>query len=298
MSESQTFELTIFPGDERLAILESLASFAIDDFVESAGEVNADDGDWAVVFDQWSQADDSPILVYRSTRDELHAFIEHLQKTFGETIRLVEKHISDTLWQTAWEPDFQSLETERFFIAAPSVTGGDHKIRLALEEAAVFGSGQHATTQALVRLLEKRPVEAKDQASFLDIGTGTGVLCLVAHHLGYRELLGTDIEETAIANAGANASLNAVDIELVLGSLPPPEKKWTTIACNILPPTLTDLLEEMDRRLAPHGEIYLAGFNEANSEGVLAELRRLDYRIQEEIKVRGWIAWNLVKEKP
>ncbi|RZA13098.1 MAG: methyltransferase domain-containing protein, partial [Proteobacteria bacterium] len=200
---------------------------------------------------------------------------------------------SDTLWKDAWEPGFSSLETERFFIAAPSVEGCEGKIRLRLIESHVFGSGQHATTQALIRLLEKRV----GQGRFLDVGTGTGVLCLVAHHLGFTTLCGTDIEESAVLISKENAELNDVSIDLIFGSLPTAHDKWDVIACNILPPTLTDLLRDLKPRLAPEGSLYLAGFNEANADGVLAELTRLNLTVAEECKVRGWVGWLVTHSK-
>ncbi len=291
MTNEQTFELTIFPGTMRMDVLAFIRAQGIEDFVESAGEVNADEDDWDLAFDDWSKADLGPILIYRSSRDELSSLILQLKEKFSVTIH--EKWIADTLWKEAWEPGFSSLETERFFIAAPSIEGGEGKIRLRLIESQVFGSGQHATTQALIRLLEKRTGLGR----FLDVGTGTGVLCLAAHHLGFDTLCGTDIEDSAILNSQENAHLNEISIELLLGSLPVLDKPWDAIACNILPPTLTDLLQDLKHRLAPHGSLYLAGFNEANAEGVLAEITRLHLTVADECKVRGWIGWLVTHAK-
>ena len=291
MSLAQTFELTLLPHGEREALLAVLAEFGIDDFVESAAELNADDTDWDEAFQAWSQTENAPIIIYRSTREELEPLLAALQERFRGRIGLKELWIADTLWQEAWEPGFESLETERFFIAAEGVEGGAGRIRIRLREAEVFGSGQHATTQALVRLLEAQPQRSGE--SFLDVGTGTGVLCLVARALGYGSLCGTDIEDGAIENARINAALNQTPIELILGSLPSEDRLWTTIACNILPPTLTDLLKDLKARLLPGGELYLAGFNEANADAIAAELRRLGLEVVEECRVRAWLAWRV-----
>ncbi len=292
MTNSQTFELTVFPGECRESLLRLLAELGIEDFVESAAELDADDSDWAEAYDTWSQASDAPIVIYRSTRDELLPLIERLREEIGEHVRIKETWISDTLWQEAWEPGFESLETERFFVASEGHHGGEDKIRIVLKEAPVFGSGQHATTQALIRLMETHP--AKHSGSFLDVGTGTGVLCFAAHHLGYKSLCGTDIEDIAIENAQENSTLNQIPLELILGSLPELSRKWDAIACNILPPTLTHLLKDLKERLAPGADLYLAGFNEANAEAVGAEIARLGLAVKEELKVRAWIAWRVV----
>lgn len=291
MSGSQTYELTIFPGQHRNAVLKLLEDYSITDFVESAGEVNADDSDWQKVFEEWSATGDAPLLIYRPTREELLPLVERIHQEFKGEIRLEEKFIADTLWQEAWEPGFEALETERFFIAAPEVETFTQKIRIRLKKAQVFGSGQHATTQALIRLLETRG----QGRGFLDVGTGTGVLCLVAKHLGFEEICGTDIEDEAIENAKDNAAINGIPVEWILGSLPAEERSWDTIVCNILPPTLTDLLPDLKARLKKGGEIYLAGFHEANHTSIHESLSALGLEVQEECVVRGWLAWRVAE---
>jgi ribosomal protein L11 methyltransferase len=291
MVNSQTFELTIYPGRRRAEVVDYLRSKGIEDFVEAAGEVNADDSDWERAYEDWAASELGPVLIYRQTSEELSGLIIVLTQQFGAKVS--GQWIADTVWQEAWEPDFVSLETERFFIAAPSVEGGGGKIRLNIRESRVFGSGQHATTQALIRLLEKE--KSFGEGRFLDVGTGTGVLAMVAHHLGFRDLCGTDIEETAIQDAFQNASLNHIPLRLIQGSLPEVYETWDVIVCNILPPTLTDLLQDLKARLAPQGKLYLAGFHEANADRVLKELKRLDLRIDDEYKVRGWIGWSVAR---
>lgn len=291
MNKSETFELTLFPGNHREALLNLLATHSITNFVESAGEVNADDNDWESAFAEWSSRSDAPVIVYSSTRDEFLPLLESIRREFKGDIRTEEKFIADTLWQEAWEPGFEALETERFVIAAPEYPYSGEKVRIQLNAAPVFGSGQHATTQALVRLLEKQ--SSCDGKSFLDVGTGTGVLCFVAAALGFAEICGTDIEDSAIENSRENALINKLNMEWFLGSLPPVDKKWDVIVCNILPPTLTDLIVEMKARLNVGGRLFIAGFHEANSEAISSRVEELRLVVNEECVQRSWLAWEL-----
>ncbi|RYZ53424.1 MAG: methyltransferase domain-containing protein [Proteobacteria bacterium] len=291
MNEAKTFELTIHPEGLRNELIRFLADFGIEDYVEAASDsIDADDVDWEEVLADWSEKDDSPLLIYRSREEDFDELKKALTITFDSRIRLSGKWIADSLWQEAWQSDFLHLETEQFFISSPEFTAPKLKIHILLKEAAVFGSGQHATTQALVRLMEEAP-RITEPKSFLDIGTGTGVLAFVAHHLGYSPIVGTDIEDNAIENAQENAQLNKLPLVLHLGSQPPETKLWDTIACNILPPTLTHLLEPLTKLLKDDGTLYLAGFHEANSEAIEAELKRLGFSVKEERKERGWIGW-------
>ena len=291
MADDKTFLLTIHPGGKRKAVIELLARFGIEDFVEAASDtINADDGDWEVVFQNWSTRDDAPLLVYRPARDELEPLMAALTKRFGSDLTFQGKWISNDLWQEAWEPDFQYLETAMFFIGADPSLASPDKVQIILGEGSVFGSGQHATTQALVRLLESE-VRPTSTQSFLDVGTGTGVLAFVAHHLGYSRVVGTDIEPDAIEAARQNAKRNGLPLMVVLGSLPVETERFDVIACNILPPTLTDLLSLLDTLLKPQGRLYLAGFHEANQDQIRTELDRLGYSVSKERKARGWLGW-------
>lgn len=291
MNEAKTFELTIHPEGLRNELIRFLADFGIEDYVEAATDsIDADDVDWEEVLADWSEKDDSPLLIYRRDEADFDELKKALIKEFDSRIRFSGKWISDSLWQEAWQSDFQHLETEQFFISSPEFKAPGEKIHILLKEAAVFGSGQHATTQALVRLMEDAP-RMKGTKSFLDIGTGTGVLAFVAHHLGYSPIVGTDIEDNAIENAEENAKLNNLPLVLHLGSQPPEAQLWDTIACNILPPTLTHLLDPLSKLLKDDGTLYLAGFHEANSDQLEAELKRLGFAVKEERKERGWIGW-------
>jgi ribosomal protein L11 methylase PrmA len=295
LDQSRTFELTIHPEGLRSELIRFLSEFGIEDYVEAATDsIDADDVDWEEVLADWSAKDDSPLLIYRPEEKDFDELKKALSLTFDTRIRFSGKWIADSLWQEAWQPDFLHLETEQFFISSPEFTAPKDKIHILLKEAAVFGSGQHATTQALVRLMEEAP-RLSSTKSFLDIGTGTGVLAFVAHHLGYSPIVGTDIEDNAIENARENAKLNNLPLHLHLGSQPPGAKLWDVIACNILPPTLTHLLEPLTKLLKEDGMLYLAGFHEANSESIEDELKRLGFCVEEERKERGWIGWRAIR---
>jgi ribosomal protein L11 methyltransferase len=223
--------------------------------------------------------------------------VQDLKAQFGSRLEIQWRRIADAIWQTAWEPSFEALITDRFFISdhqARQDAGSRQRIRL--ESGLVFGSGQHATTQAMVRLMEKVCAKPDADSSFLDVGTGTGVLALVAHYLGYARLMGTDIEPDALTVARRNQSLNGVPFPLVEGSLPPVEERFQAIACNILPPTLTHLLPALQQRLEPGGILLLAGFHEANVEPILAATAALGMKEKQRMVERGWIA--LALEKP
>ncbi len=294
----EVIELTLTPQGCRDALVDRLHELGFTDYIEgSCDQLDADDGDeqaWVEAFEQGTL--ELPLVIYSYDEGVMMQLVQDLKTLFGSNLDIQWRRIADAIWQTAWEPAFEALVTDRFFISdqkARQDPGSKQRIRL--ESGLVFGSGQHATTQAMVRLMEKVCGHPGEDSSFLDVGTGTGVLALVAHYLGYKRLLGTDIESDALTVARRNQDLNGIPFPLIEGSLPAASEKFQTIACNILPPTLTHLLPALQERLLPSGLLLLAGFHEANVEPILAAAAALGMRETQRVVERGWIALALAR---
>lgn len=292
----EVIELTLTPQGCREALVARLEELGFTDYIEgSCDQLDAEEGEelaWVDAFEKGTW--ELPLVIYNYDESVMRQLVQDLKAQFGARLDIQWRRIADAIWQTAWEPAFEALVTDRFFISdhqARQDPGSRQRIRL--ESGLVFGSGQHATTQAMVRLMEKVCAAPRPGSRFLDVGTGTGVLALVAHYLGYAGLMGTDIEPEALAVARRNQSLNGVPFPLEEGSLPALDEKFETIACNILPPTLTHLLPALQQRLEPGGLLLLAGFHEANVEPILAAAARLGMKEKDRVIERGWIALAL-----
>lgn len=297
MTASSIYELKLSCESGSEALLAFLHELGIYDCVEAScdfldsAETEADE-----IFARFEAGLlNLPVLFYSYEEPLILELKAKIRDRFGTAVAVEIRSIRDDLWQEAWEPGFRFLETDRFAIGPENFEGfAIGKIHLRLASGTVFGSGQHATTQALVRLMERLN---DAEGSFLDVGTGTGVLAFVAERLGYGDIWGTDIDEEAIAIARANALRNQIDLRLITGSLPSEARDWRTIACNILPPTLTHLLPALATRLAPGGRLLLAGFHEANQSEIRDALHRLSFSVRTEVKERGWIAWDARQEE-
>lgn len=110
-------------------------------------------------------------------------------------------------WESAWQESFPRLElSEHFAIAAPwNAEPGD----LCIEPGQGFGTGQHETTAAIVRVLDPLLHQTPSPRFCLDIGCGSGILGLLAARKGLR-VHGIDIDQNAIDNARHNADLNGL----------------------------------------------------------------------------------------
>ena len=170
-------------------------------------------------------------------------------------------------WANSWKRHFKPIEIGSALLVRPSWSR-----RAARKGAAVveidpglsFGTGQHPTTAFCLRQLVAQRRCGRAQ-SFLDAGTGSGILAIAAAKLGYAPIDGLDSDPDAIRNARANARLNGVAgrirfIHQEIRQLPRRGATQYALVCANL---IADLLVmERDRllaRLQPHGVLVIAG---------------------------------------
>ena len=84
--------------------------------------------------------------------------------------------------------------------------------------------------------------------SFLDVGTGTGILAIAAAKLGMNPVIATEIDESALQDAADHSRSNGVAVDLRLGAQVP-EGKFDLVCCNILLPELLRLLPDLRARM-------------------------------------------------
>src|ERR1041384_2641484 len=116
-------------------------------------------------------------------------------------------------WLEEWKQNWQPVEIGRFIIAPPWSNLGEihNRLIIRIEPGMAFGTGTHETTRLCLDAIQKHYAGG----SFLDVGTGTGILAIAAAKLfseGRIEVCDTD--ETAIAIARENAALNGVDQQI------------------------------------------------------------------------------------
>jgi ribosomal protein L11 methyltransferase len=160
---------------------------------------------------------------------------------------------------------------------------------LLIPASAAFGTGEHATTAMLLRLLERLTRNWKHGWSLADLGTGSGILALAAKQFGARRVTGIDIDPRAISIAKANARLNKIDnVDFRLADL----RKWNptdmrdVVAANLYSGLLIQTLPQLKRC----NWLILSGVLRTQENKLLRVLRRNNIEIIN-VKRRGkWIA--------
>ncbi|HVS14669.1 MAG TPA: 50S ribosomal protein L11 methyltransferase [Thermoanaerobaculia bacterium] len=136
--------------------------------------------------------------------------------------------------------------------------GGDGLERLALPARTAFGTGSHETTRLMVEELLGCGVEGR---RVLDVGTGTGVLGLVAARLGARRVVGFDVDPVASLLAVQNAALNRTPLALFAGGVDAlaPSTLFDLVLVNVLPENLGGREAAIASHLGCGGELLVSG---------------------------------------
>lgn len=144
---------------------------------------------------------------------------------------------------------------------------------LRIEPGMAFGSGEHETTRLCLRLMEG----LNPSRSFLDVGTGSGILAIAALLLGFRWAVGIDSDRVALRAARLNARFNGCSERLrlrraMLESWSPPGR-FDAIAANLLANLLSAQAARLASWLAPGGTLLISGVLRSQENAVDAAFR-------------------------
>lgn len=229
--------------------------------------------------------------------------------------------VADRDWLAEWKKSWQPIQIGRFIIAPPwvSVPGGvatgSTSTMVSLDPAAIptsrdpdtivirinpgmaFGTGTHETTRLCLKAIEKH----YRGGSFLDVGTGTGILAIAAaktHQQPEREagrplIVACDVDADAVAIAQENAELNGVAdrINFRVGSVDDKTESADFVCANLTAPVIVDLLPNLVG--ATCGRLVLSGILDLQIDMVKARLLELgvvDFGIDQDGE---WVALTI-----
>lgn len=136
-----------------------------------------------------------------------------------------------------------------------------------------FGTGHHATTY---QVLDYQMDLDHSGKQVLDVGTGTGILAIMASQRGASKLVATDIDDWCIENSDENFALNDVkDVELIKGQITEVNAHdFDIVIANINKNVLLDQIGEYAKRLIDGGRLILSGFYENDVDDLVEEAKK------------------------
>lgn len=130
---------------------------------------------------------------------------------------------------------------------------------IVIDPKMAFGTGHHSTTSLMLGYLLELPLDGK---TVIDMGTGTGILAILALMRGASKAIGIEIDPGAFENSLDNGRLNGVEVDFRCGdaSLLPTEPVADLFIANINRNVITNDIAAYARSLKKGGEMLLSGF--------------------------------------
>lgn len=191
-------------------------------------------------------------------------------------------------WSESWRQFFKPMEIGAKFVVKPTWEDLDTADRLVIEldPGQAFGTGEHATTQLCVAMLEEA-VEEGDVV--IDVGCGSGILSIAAAKLG-AEVYATEIEASSSAVAVQNASRNGVSPRIVVADrVPDGFPLADVIVSNIVSATLIRLAENIAEHVKQDGVWIASGIIPANLPDVVAAAEKQGFKAAAKREDGGWV---------
>jgi ribosomal protein L11 methyltransferase len=176
--------------------------------------------------------------------------------------------VPDQDWSVAWRKHHHTMRVgPRSWVHPPWELPPGSGVAVAIDPGMAFGTGSHPTTALCLERCDELLSELPG-ASVLDLGTGSGVIALLAKRLGAGRVAGTEHDPVALEAARQGAALNGIPgIEWMLAPDPSTVPgQFRIVIANILLNTLEDLAPAIASKVAPGGSLVLSGLLLAQAE--------------------------------
>jgi ribosomal protein L11 methyltransferase len=194
-------------------------------------------------------------------------------------------------WTEEWRKGIRAHRLGGLVVTPPWLAGEfEEARRIVIEPGMAFGTGEHATTRGVVRLMQQA-LRAGDRVA--DLGAGSAVLAIAAARLGAASVAAIELDHDAIENAEENVARNGVAdrvkvIEGDAGVLLPLVAPVRLVLANIISSVLLELLPTIAAALTADGQAILSGILLEERERMLGALESTGWRVEAEDAEDVW----------
>ena len=209
---------------------------------------------------------------------------------------VIRTDVKEEDWANNWKKYYKPTHIGENIVVKPTwetYEKKDNEMLIELDPGMAFGTGTHETTRLCAMALEKY---VKPDLTVFDIGTGSGILALIASKLNAKYTLGVDLDPLAVDAAKENVELNNVDnIEIVYGNLVEVvEGKADIVVANILAEIVCILTDDVKKVLKKDGIFISSGIIHERKQMVLDKLEAEGFEI---IEANHEGEWNCIVAK-
>lgn len=265
-------------------------------FVDILPDMPDDDGIAYLNF--YLEPDDDKEKILRDVRkalDELREFMDIGECTISES------ETEDKDWINNWKTYFKQFYVDDILII-PSweeVKEEDRdKMIIHIDPGTAFGTGMHETTQLCIRQLKKY---VTPETELLDVGTGSGILSIIALKLGAKHAVGTDLDPCAVPAVEENKEANGIPAEafdMMIGNIIDDKKvqdtvgyeKYDIVTANILADVLVPLTPVIVNQLKSGGIYITSGILDVKEEVVREAVTAAGLEVVEVTRQGEWVS--------
>ena len=270
--------------------------------VDNMPEGPADDGVAYLNFYLEEDADKEAILKdVREALDDLKNFMDIGEATIEES------QTEDKDWINNWKQYFHQFYVDDILIV-PSweeVKAEDKdKMILHIDPGTAFGTGMHETTQLVIRQLKKY---VTPDTEMLDVGTGSGILGIVALKLGAKHVLGTDLDPCAVPAVAENKEANQIvdeTFDMVIGNIIDDKaiqdqagyEKYDIVTANILADVLIPLTPVIVNQMKKGAYYITSGILVVKEDVVVEAVKAAGLTVVEVTHQGEWVSVTARKD--
>ena len=276
-------------------------------FVDILPQMNEDDGTAYLSF--FVEETEDGKLLKNAEETDAETIIKEVERELADlrtfmdigegTIEVSETEDID--WINNWKQYFKQFYVDDILIV-PSweeVKEEDKsKMILHIDPGTAFGTGMHETTQLCIRQLKKYVTE---DTEILDVGTGSGILSIVALKLGAKHAVGTDLDPCAVPAVEENKEANEIpvqDFDMMIGNIIDDKEvqdavgyeKYDIVAANILADVLVPLTPVIVNQMKKGGIYITSGIIDQKEETVVKAVKDAGMEILEVTYQGEWVS--------
>lgn len=227
--------------------------------------------------------------------EELRVFMD-----IGEGT-IVRSETEDKDWINNWKQYFHQFYVDDILIipsweeVKPEDTD---KMIIHIDPGTAFGTGMHETTQLCIRQLKKY---VTSETEILDVGTGSGILSIIALKLGAKHALGTDLDPCAVPAVAENKEVNGISEEsfdMLIGNIIDDKEvqdragyeKYDIVIANILADVLVPLTPVIVNQMKPGAYYITSGILDVKEEEVKVAVLAAGLQVVEITHQGEWVS--------
>ena len=224
-------------------------------------------------------------------QNDLEQMLARMDEGFVE--RVSYETVVPEAWQTRWRENFQPLQIGSFRLVGEWEEAAPDPKMVRIYPGQAFGTGQHETTQLIIRRLEQLDLS---QRRVLDIGCGTGILAIVAERLGAASVYGFDNDPDAAENMQRHLRINETRVTTLeiatIDQLEP--ASYDLILANITLNVLIEVWPRVPAFLAQGGVLISSGLLAEQQETAQHHLKKSGFTID---SITGEGEWIMIEAR-